>query len=180
MSLKKDFIFDETSMRRTKTKRTYTSSEFVNSDKEYEKKKESNIKKKPNGKKKVVTIKKRIPIGSSKLYDNNISELYNLLDTITFNKVNVPVFMSKQLLFDDENANGNITIGSVNKFSQDEFTINVFENFADKISDKYVMFVRCFKNYTTGEFTYVDGLYVVEGKPLTSFNDELLNIFENS
>lgn len=127
--------------------------------------------KKPEKKVKVNYVEKRIPLGHSNFYSDNITELYNLLDKITFNLIPIPVTMAKSVAFGNKELDGHITVGNITKFNGNEFVITMAESFAEKITDESVVIVNCKKNYDNGEFTYVNGIYIARGKPIVSDDD---------
>ena len=130
-------------------------------------------------------VKVQVPVAYSDYYADNIDSLYNLLATITFDKIVINVKAGKSELFNNPELEGTIVVGNVVKFNNDNtFTISVPEKFAKTITDgQYVVSVRCRKDFTTNEFTYVTDLYLIKGKSIddhfsditiafTSFEDE--------
>lgn len=106
-------------------------------------------------------VKKQIKIAYSDFYADMIDSLYNLLSEITWNKISIPVKMSKSEFFNDDTAKGTIVLGNVVKFNNDNtFTISVSEDNAKAITDNSVMSVKCYKDKTTNEINYVAELTV--------------------
>ena len=106
-------------------------------------------------------VKKQIKIAYSDFYADMIDSLYNLLSEITWNKISIPVKMSKSEFFNDDTAKGTIVLGNVVKFNNDNtFTISVSEDKAKSITDNSVMSVKCYKDKTTNEINYVAELTV--------------------
>lgn len=106
-------------------------------------------------------VKKQIKIAYSDFYADMIDSLYNLLSEITWNKISIPVKMSKSEFFNDDTAKGTIVLGNVVKFNNDNtFTISVSEDNAKAITDSSVMSVKCYKDKTTNEINYVAELTV--------------------
>lgn len=135
------------------------------------------FKKKPFNKKPEY-VKMHLRIGESRLYNDNISELYNILDQIPFDKVSIPVYMTKSALFGENGGIGTLAVGRAAKLVDDTFTVLINSMFADKVDEeKCVIFIRCSKNYKTGEFTFIENLNIVEGKPMESDFDDLEALF---
>ena len=106
-------------------------------------------------------VKKQIKVAYSDFYADMIDSLYNLLSEITWNKISIPVKMSKSEFYNDDTAKGTIVLGNVVKFNNDNtFTISVSEDNAKAITDKSVMSVKCYKDKTTNEINYVAELTV--------------------
>jgi hypothetical protein len=69
--------------------------------------------------------------------------------------------MSRAEFLGDKAAKGTIVIGSVSKFNTDNtFTVSMTEDNAKVITDKHVMSVRCYKDFSTGEITYITELSI--------------------
>ena len=135
------------------------------------------FKKKPFNKKPEY-VKMHLRIGESRMYNDSISELYNILDQIPFDKVSIPVYMTKSALFGENGGIGTLAVGRAAKLVDDTFTVLINSMFADKVDEeKCVIFIRCNKNYKTGEFTFIENLNIVEGKPMESDFDDLEALF---
>ena len=108
----------------------------------------------------------KVEIADSDFYNNNLDSLYNLLCSISFDKVAIPVSMSKAELFDNDQLKGFTQFGTIIKFNTDNtFTVSVQESYAGKFnSDKHVMSIRCHKDFETSEITYVNSFSIVKGK----------------
>ena len=108
----------------------------------------------------------KVEIADSDFYAGNIDSLYNLLCSISFDKVAIPVNMSKAELFDNDQLKGYAQFGTIIKFNTDNtFTVSVQESYAGKFNaDKHVMGIRCHKDYETGEITYVNSFSIIKGK----------------
>lgn len=108
----------------------------------------------------------KVEIADSDFYNNNLDSLYNLLCSISFDKVSIPVSMSKAELFDNDQLKGFTQFGTIIKFNTDNtFTVSVQESYAGKFnSDKHVMSIRCHKDFETSEITYVNSFSIVKGK----------------
>lgn len=108
----------------------------------------------------------KVEIADSDFYNNNLDSLYNLLCSISFDKVAIPVSMSKAELFDNDQLKGFTQFGTIIKFNTDNtFTVSVQESYAGKFNaDKHVMGIRCHKDFETGEITYVNSFSIVKGK----------------
>ena len=110
-------------------------------------------------KKKSTYVKKHFKIAYSDFYAEALDSLYNILNEVSWDKISIPVKMSKAEFFGDKTANGTIVIGSVSKFNTDNtFTVSVTEDNAKAITDKHVMSVRCYKDFSTGEITFITEL----------------------
>ena len=126
--------------------------------------------KKPNGKKdntktfkKPTYVKKQIQIAYADFYAESLDSLYNLLGSITWNKISIPVKMARAELLNDNTAKGSVVIGSVVKFNTDNtFTISMTEENAKRITDKCVMGIRCHKDRNTGEIDFITELNITE------------------
>lgn len=112
---------------------------------------------------KPVFVKKQVPIAFSDYYDNCIDSLYNLLQSISFDLISIPVHVTKAKAFGDENAKGTIPIGNVVKFNNDNtFTIRIDKKYEGVIGEKTVMSVSCLKNRANDEVTYITNLQVTD------------------
>ena len=110
-------------------------------------------------KKKPTYVKKQIKIAYTDFYAEALDSLYNILNEISWNKISIPVKMSRAEFLDDKTAKGTIVIGSVTKFNTDNtFTVSMTEDNAKAITDKHVMSVRCYKDFNTGEITFITEL----------------------
>ena len=71
----------------------------------------------------------KVEIADSDFYAGNIDSLYNLLCSISFDKVAIPVNMSKAELFDNDQLKGYAQFGTIIKFNADNtFTVSVQES----------------------------------------------------
>lgn len=120
-------------------------------------------------------VKINVSIADSDFYKTNIDSLYNLLDGISFDKVAIPVHISKAELFDNPQAKGLAVFGTIEKFNNDNtFTVSISENNASKFnSSEHVMSIRCKKNYENGEITYVSSFCIVKGTSIQSIYDDV-------
>ena len=110
-------------------------------------------------KKKSTYVNKHFKIAYSDFYAEALDSLYNILNEVSWDKISIPVKMSKAEFFGDKTANGTIVIGSVSKFNTDNtFTVSMTEDNAKVITDKHVMSVRCYKDFNTGEITFITEL----------------------
>ena len=112
--------------------------------------------------------KVNVAIADSNFYRSNLDSLYNLLCSISFDKVAVPVYMSKSELFGNAQLKGTAVFGVITKFNNDNtLTVSVQENLANKfIEGEHVMSIRCKKDYDSGEITYVNSFCIVKGKSI--------------
>ena len=120
--------------------------------------------------------KVNVAIADSNYYNSNLDSLYNLLDSISFDKVAVPVTISKAVLFDNPQLKGTVVFGTINKFNSDNtFTLSVQENFASKIEESsgYVLGIRCKKDFETGDITYVYSFSIIKGETLGNEFDDI-------
>ena len=114
-------------------------------------------KKKPN------FVKVQLPIAYSDFYADCVDSLYDLLDSITFDKVAVPVKMARSEITGDRTAKGSIVIGSVVKFNNDNtFTISMIDDNAKYITDKCVVSCKCRKDFKANEITYISEFNISE------------------
>lgn len=111
-------------------------------------------------------VQKEIYLGSSDFYNDISDSLDELLNKITFDLVNVPVTMAKSVAFGNKELTGHVNVGTVMGFKNGVFTINMPEEFAEKINDESVIIVRCRKNFETNEVTYVNNIYITKGTPI--------------
>ena len=132
-----------------------------------------------NAKRKTTYVNKTIALGCSDFYDQALSDVLNLLDSIPFNKVSIPVSMKRSLLNGDDNK-GFITVGNVQKFVGTNFTVSVTEAAANKITDEHVIIVRCRKDHETGEITYISAIYIDEGTPADDSYKDLCDAEEEA
>lgn len=110
-------------------------------------------------KKKPTYVKKQIKIAYTDFYAEALDSLYNILNEISWDKISIPVKMSRAEFLGDKTAKGTIVIGSVFKFNTDNtFTVSMTEDNAKAITDKHVMSVRCYKDFNTGEITFITEL----------------------
>lgn len=103
------------------------------------------------------TFKKvQIPIAYSDFYASKIDSLYNLLDQITFDLIAIPVKMNKSEFSGDDSLRGNMIVGTVVKFNNDNtLTISMSEEYAGHVTKDMVVGIRCRKDYTTDEVNYI-------------------------
>ena len=114
-------------------------------------------------KKKSTYVKKQFKIAYTDFYAEALDSLYNILNEISWNKISIPVKMSKAEFFGDKTAKGTIVIGNVSKFNTDNtFTVSMIEDNAKVITDKHVISVRCHKDFSTGEITFVTELIITD------------------
>lgn len=120
-------------------------------------------------------VKIKVAIATSDFYKSSLDSLYNLLCSISFDKVAVPVHMSKSELFGNDQLKGTAVFGIISKFNNDNtFTVSVQENLADKfIEDEHVMSIRCKKDYKSGEITYVSSFCIVKGESVQNDYDDI-------
>lgn len=140
--------------------------------------KTNNFKKdaKKSFKKKPTYVKKNLQIAYSDFYADTIDSLYNLLNEISFDKISIPVKMTKAEFFGDKSA-GTIVVGSVTKFNKDNsFTVSMTEENAKHITDKHVMNVRCYKDRENGEIVYITELSITDR--FDSINEHFKDIEE--
>lgn len=117
----------------------------------------------------------KVAIATSDFYKSSLDSLYNLLCSISFDKVAVPVYMSKSELFGNDQLKGTAVFGVISKFNNDNtFTVSVQENLADKfIEGEHVMSIRCKKDYESGEITYVTSFCIVKGESVQDDYDDI-------
>lgn len=129
--------------------------------------------KKPFKKEKAKFVKIKVNIADSDFYARSIDSLYNLLDSIPFNKVAIPVHMSKSELFGNDQLKGTSVFGSIEKFNNDNtFTVSVQDSFAEKFTNEHVMSIRCKKDYETNEIVFISSFCLVKGKSVQeNYND---------
>lgn len=114
-------------------------------------------------KKKTVYVKKQLAVAYADFYAEALDSLYNLLSEITWDKVSVPVKMSRADLLGDATAKGSAVIASVVKFNNDNtFTISISEDNAKLLTDKHVMGIKCYKDRNSGEITYITELNITD------------------
>jgi hypothetical protein len=110
-------------------------------------------------KKKPTYVKKQFKIAYTDFYAETLDSLYNILNEISWDKISIPVKMSRAELLGDKSAKGTIVIGAVTKFNTDNtFTVSMTEDNAKAITDKHVISVRCYKDFNTGEITFITEL----------------------
>ena len=128
-------------------------------------------------KKKTTYVKKYFKIAYTDFYAEALDSLYNILNEISWDKISIPVKMSKAEFFGDKTANGTIVIGSVSKFNTDNtFTVSMTKDNAKAITDKHVMSVRCYKDFSTGEITFITELILTN--KFNSIDDHFKDIEE--
>ena len=114
-------------------------------------------------KKKPTYVKKQFKIAYTDFYAEALDSLYNILNEISWDKISIPVKMSRAEFLGDKTAKGTIVIGSVFKFNTDNtFTVSMTEDNAKAITDKHVMSVRCYKDFNTGEITFITELTITD------------------
>jgi hypothetical protein len=112
-------------------------------------------------KKKPTYVKKQFKIAYTDFYAEALDSLYNILNEISWDKISIPVKMSRAEFLGDKTAKGTIVIGSVAKFNTDNtFSVSMTEDNAKAITDKHVMSVRCYKDFNTGEITFITELTI--------------------
>lgn len=110
-------------------------------------------------KKKPTYVKKQFKIAYTDFYAEELDSLYNILNEVSWDKISIPVKMSRAELLGDKTAKGTVVIGSVVKFNIDNtFTVSMSEDNAKAITDKHVIGVRCHKDFNTGEITFITEL----------------------
>lgn len=128
-------------------------------------------------KKKPTYVKKQFKIAYTDFYAEALDSLYNILNEVSWNKISIPVKMSRAEFLGDKTAKGTIVIGSVTKFNTDNtFTVSMTEDNAKVITDKHVMSVRCYKDFNTGEITYITELSITS--KFDSIDDHFKDIEE--
>lgn len=128
-------------------------------------------------KKKPTYVKKNLQIAYSDFYADTIDSLYNLLNEISFDKISIPVKMTKAEFFGDKSASGTIVVGSVTKFNKDNsFTVSMTEENAKHITDSHVMNVRCYKDRENGDIVYITELSITNR--FDSINEHFKDIEE--
>ena len=123
-------------------------------------------------------VQKEIYLGSSDVYNEIIPSLNDLLGKITFDLVNVPVTMAKSVAFGNKELTGHVNVGTVMGYKDGVFTINMPEEFAEKINEESVIIVRCRKNFDTNEVTYVTNIYITKGTPVVGDAESLTDTVE--
>lgn len=115
----------------------------------------------------------KVEIADSDFYATNLDSLYNLLCSISFDKVAIPVNISKAELFGNPQLKGTTQFGTIEKFNNDNsFTISCAENVAEKF-DGHVMGIRCKKDFETGEITYVSAFNLIKGTSVQNNYDDV-------
>ena len=64
-------------------------------------------------------VKFKVNIADSDFYASNLDSLYNLLCSISFDKIAIPVYMSKSEVFNNTKLKGTTIFGTVIKFNND-------------------------------------------------------------
>lgn len=139
--------------------------------------------KKPYNKKaeKPKYTKIQVDIAASDFYADSIDSLYNLLDSISFDKVAVPVKIAKSKLFNKPELKGTVAVGTIEKFTgNNKFSIILTEDNATNITDDYVMSVRCKKDWSTGDITYCYEFCLVKGESINSQYNDIEEAFKES
>lgn len=129
----------------------------------------------PFKKEKPKFTKIKVAIADSDYYASSVDSLYNILCSISFDKVAIPVYMNKSELFGKADAKGTAMFGTIDKFNNDNtFTVLVQDTLADKfIEGKHVMSIKCKKDYDTGEITYIISFNIVQGTSISSHYDDI-------
>ena len=74
----------------------------------------------------------KVNIADSEYYSRGLDSLYNLLCSIPFNKVSIPVYIPKAEMFGNDQLKGTVVFGIIDKFNNDNtFTVSVQENYDD-------------------------------------------------
>ena len=117
----------------------------------------------------------KVNIADSEYYVSNLDSLYNLLCSIPFNKVSIPVYMPKAEMFGNDQLKGTAVFGIIDKFNNDNtFTVSVQENIAGKFNaDKHGMSIRCKKDYETNEITYISSFAIIKGHSVQENYDDV-------
>ena len=120
-------------------------------------------------------VKFKVNIADSDFYASNLDSLYNLLCSISFDKIAIPVYMSKSEVFNNTKLKGTTIVGTVIKFNNDNtFTISVQDSLADKfIEGEHVMSIRCAKDYETNEITYIHSFCIIKGNSVQEQYDDV-------
>jgi hypothetical protein len=106
--------------------------------------------------KRPVYKKVRIPIAYSDFYAGKIDSLYNLLDQVRFDLVAIPAKMNKSEFSGDNTLRGNMIIGTIVSFNNDNtLTVSVSEEYSKHITEDMVVGLRCRKDYSTDEVNYI-------------------------
>lgn len=128
-------------------------------------------------KKKPTYVKKQFKIAYTDFYAESLDSIYNILNEVSWDKISIPVKMSRAEFLGDKAAKGTIVIGSVSKFNTDNtFTVSMTEDNAKVITDKHVMSVRCYKDFNTGEITFITELSITD--KFDSIDDHFKDIEE--
>lgn len=66
--------------------------------------------------------------------NNDPDKVYDTIGEIPWELISYPVQVSRQLIFDDSNSRGTMTVGYIDGIDSDMFTVVIFGKFADKVS----------------------------------------------
>lgn len=65
---------------------------------------------------------------------NDPNKVYDTIGEIPWDLISYPVQVSRQLIFDDSQSRGTMTIGYIDGIDSDLFTVVIFGKYADKVS----------------------------------------------
>lgn len=137
--------------------------------------------KRPAYNKKPKFTKVKVEIAASDFYAENIDSLYNLLASISFDKVAVPVKINKSELFGKSDLKGTVTIGTIDKFNNDNtFTVLLTEENSNCITEDHVMNIRCKKDWATNEFTYCSEFRIMKGESINAQYKDIEEAFQDA
>lgn len=110
-------------------------------------------------------VKTNVMLGYSDFMAANMTDIMNILDEVPFDKISIPVTMTKSAVFGNKNSIGFVTVGNIVSVKGTTFTINMQKEIADRLTEESVIGIRCTKDKTTGEINFISSIFITKGTP---------------
>ena len=137
---------------------------------EFYNKKEKDIKPR-----KIIThVTQTIKLGSSEFYNEYITQLDDILKSIPFSKVVIPVSISKGMAFGNQ-THGFMTTGTVEKYDNYEFKVSLKEDISKNIDWNSVVIVPRILKDKSENIVRILSLNVVVGESFNTMTEEDFN-----
>lgn len=109
-------------------------------------------------------VVKTLTLGQSDKYSKNLQDMADLIKKIPFDKISIPVTITKAEAFGNDEARGFITVGYVNSFDLGKFNVTILNKFADKVPDGRVVVPKV-RTTREGVPTFISAFAIEDGAP---------------
>lgn len=109
-------------------------------------------------------VEKTLTLGQSDKYSRNLKDLAILLASIPFDKVSIPITITKAEAFDNAEIKGFIPVGYINSFESGKFKVTIFNKFIGKVPDGRVIVPKV-RTTREGVPTFVSAFAVEDAAP---------------